>query len=119
MEAHREVQHPHNLEQGICPPHSELSVASGLLALQPGATQAAIVLHPHPGRGGDMYNPFVVQAVQLAKLSGISTLRFNFSRSEGMGDDETEAEDEKQRSRIRGQPQPQPAALPKTQPRSS
>jgi alpha/beta superfamily hydrolase len=75
----------------ICPPHSELSVASGLLALQPGATQAAIVLHPHPGRGGDMYNPFVVQAVQLAKLSGISTLRFNFSRLEGMGDDETEA----------------------------
>lgn len=74
----------------ICPPHSELSVASGLLALQPGATRAAIVLHPHPGRGGDMYNPFVVQTVKLAKRSSITTLRFNFSTPEGMGDD-TEA----------------------------
>ena len=64
-----------------------LGVASGLMALQPDATRACIVLHPHPGRGGDMYNPFVGACVTAMRHSGISTLRFNFSTPDGAGDD--------------------------------
>ena len=74
----------------ICGPDSDLSIANGLLALQPEATRACVITHPHPGRGGDMYNAFVSHAVQNFRMAGISTLRFNFSSPDGVGDDAEE-----------------------------
>ena len=66
---------------------SRVRVASGLMAIQPDATHACIVTHPHPGRGGDMYNAFVGATVQALRHAGISTLRFNFSAADGNADD--------------------------------
>ena len=54
-------------------------MAAGLMALQPEASTACIVTHPHPGRGGDKYNAFVGEAVRACRFAGVSTLRFNFS----------------------------------------
>lgn len=47
-----------------------------------GAVDAArggiVVCHPHPLYGGDMDNPVVVRAAEVAREVGLSTLRFNF-----------------------------------------
>jgi uncharacterized protein len=37
-----------------------------------------VVCHPHPLYGGDMENPVVVRAVEVARDLSVSTLRFNF-----------------------------------------
>jgi len=37
-----------------------------------------VVCHPHPLYGGDMDNPVVVRAVEVATQGGLSTCRFNF-----------------------------------------
>src|SRR5262245_59100193 len=37
-----------------------------------------VVCHPHPLYGGDMDNPVVVRAVEVAREAGLNTLRFNF-----------------------------------------
>ena len=37
-----------------------------------------VVCHPHPLYGGDMENPVVVRAAEVARDEGLSTLRFNF-----------------------------------------
>ena len=71
----------------ISAPGSSLRVANGLMSLQPDARIGAIVMHPHPGRGGDMYNAFVGQCVNALRHAGVSTLRFNFSTPDGNGDD--------------------------------
>ena len=34
--------------------------------------------HPHPLYGGDMDNPVVIRAVEVAQAAGLATLRFNF-----------------------------------------
>jgi len=40
--------------------------------------KGAVITHPHPLYGGDMYNP-VVEAIETAyRKAGFSTLRFNF-----------------------------------------
>ncbi|WP_319522939.1 alpha/beta fold hydrolase [uncultured Desulfosarcina sp.] len=40
--------------------------------------KGAVITHPHPLYGGDMYNP-VVEAIEAAyRKAGFSTLRFNF-----------------------------------------
>jgi alpha/beta superfamily hydrolase len=37
-----------------------------------------VVCHPHPLYGGDMHNPVVVRAAEVAQGMGLATLRFNF-----------------------------------------
>lgn len=45
----------------------------------PAETRGGIaVCHPHPLYGGDMDNPVVVRAVEVAATLGLATLRFNF-----------------------------------------
>jgi uncharacterized protein len=45
-----------------------------------GAPLAGLVLcHPHPQFGGDMENPVVVRAAEVARDRGLLTLRFNFA----------------------------------------
>jgi uncharacterized protein len=46
------------------------------LADEPGG--GLVVCHPHPLYGGDMDNPVVVRAVEVATEGGLSTCRFNF-----------------------------------------
>jgi len=50
----------------------------GRLSVGPGARAGLVVCHPHPLYGGDMDNPVVVRAVDVAAEAGIATLRFNF-----------------------------------------
>jgi alpha/beta superfamily hydrolase len=37
-----------------------------------------ILCHPHPQYGGDMHNPVITTAAEVASREGFSTLRFNF-----------------------------------------
>lgn len=48
-----------------------------------------VVCHPHPLYGGDMDNPVVIRAAEVAQAAGYTTLRFNFrgaGASEGVHD---------------------------------
>lgn len=48
-----------------------------------------VVCHPHPLYGGDMDNPVVIRAAQVAQAAGYASLRFNFrgaGGSEGVHD---------------------------------
>src|SRR5439155_17501983 len=59
------------------------------LRLAESARGGLVVCHPHPLYGGDMDNPVVVRAAEVATESGLSTLRFNFrgvGRSSGTHD---------------------------------
>jgi len=42
------------------------------------ATGGLVICHPHPQYGGDMENPVVVRVAEVARDSGLATLRFNF-----------------------------------------
>jgi alpha/beta superfamily hydrolase len=61
-----------------------------LEAIREGAgSPCAVIAHPHPLYGGDMYNNVVVTARDAALAHGFSALRFNFrgvGRSEGVHD---------------------------------
>ena len=48
------------------------------LGLIEDARGGLVMCHPHPLYGGDMDNPVVVRAAEVAAESGLSTLRFNF-----------------------------------------
>jgi alpha/beta superfamily hydrolase len=48
------------------------------LGVAASARGGLVICHPHPLYGGDMDNPVVVRAVEVASESGLSTLRFNF-----------------------------------------
>ena len=50
----------------------------GRLGLHEAARGGLVVCHPHPLYGGDMENPVVVRAAEVAREVGLSTLRFNF-----------------------------------------
>lgn len=48
-----------------------------------------VLCHPHPLYGGDMDNPVVIRAAEVARATGYATLRFNFrgvGASEGIHD---------------------------------
>ncbi len=70
----------------------------GLLSIQEALSNAGgmIFCHPHPLYGGDMENPVIATAVNVAGEEGFSTLRFNFrgvgesegSYGEGIGEQE-------------------------------
>jgi len=48
-----------------------------------------VVCHPHPLYGGDMDNPVVIRAAEVAQAAGYATLRFDFrgaGASEGVHD---------------------------------
>jgi len=48
-----------------------------------------VVCHPHPLYGGDMDNPVIIRAAEVAQAAGYATLRFNFrgaGASEGVHD---------------------------------
>src|SRR5262245_48015227 len=42
------------------------------------ARAGLVVCHPHPLYGGDMDNPVVIRAAEVAREVGVATLRFNF-----------------------------------------
>ncbi len=50
----------------------------GRLGLAADARGGLVMGHPHPLYGGDMDNPVVVRAVEVAREEGLTTLRFNF-----------------------------------------
>lgn len=55
-----------------------------------GAGGAAVITHPHPLYGGDMYNPVVESVARAFARRGMTTLRFNFrgvGRSQGRYDE--------------------------------
>src|SRR5512132_3750608 len=56
----------------------------------PAAAAGVVLCHPHPLYGGDMDNPVIIRAAEVAQVLGVSTLRFNFR---GVGDS-TGAHDE-------------------------
>ncbi len=61
----------------------------GLIETAAGA-RGAVLTHPHPLYGGDMYNPVVECLQQAYRSKGFTTLRFNFrgaGKSEGSHDD--------------------------------
>jgi alpha/beta superfamily hydrolase len=61
--------------------HIEVSPGLALearLGLIENARGGLVICHPHPLYGGDMENPVVVRAAEVASESGLSTLRFNF-----------------------------------------
>lgn len=49
-----------------------------LLALPESPKAGLVLCHPHPLYGGDMHNPVVVRAGEVAQGQGLATLRFNF-----------------------------------------
>jgi alpha/beta superfamily hydrolase len=79
-----------------------LSIAAGLtlearLAAPAGARAGLVVCHPHPLYGGDMENPVVVRAAEVAQEVGLATLRFNFrgvGASKGTHDNGTGEQDD-------------------------
>ena len=56
----------------------------GRLGLVPGPRGGLVMGHPHPLYGGDMDNPVVVRAVEVAREAGLATLRFNFRGPEAL-----------------------------------
>ena len=53
-------------------------VLEGRLAIPGGATDGAVICHPHPQYGGDMDNLVVVAIANALRAAGLATLRFNF-----------------------------------------
>lgn len=61
----------------------------GRAAVPPSPGGGLVMCHPHPLYGGDMDNPVVIRAAEVAQAAGLATLRFNFrgaGGSEGIHD---------------------------------
>jgi hypothetical protein len=59
----------------------------GRLAVPAEPRGGLLLCHPHPLYGGDMDNPVVLRAAEVAGAGGLATMRFNFrgvGRSEGV-----------------------------------
>ncbi len=71
-------------------------VLEGRLALPDSGAAGLVLCHPHPLYGGDMDNPVIIRAAEVALALGVSTLRFNFrgvgsssgAHDEGRGEQE-------------------------------
>ena len=83
---------------GIEYPNLETAVAAGIFHMEERITVEAeggprleawlglvepvrgglVLCHPHPLYGGDMDNPVVIRAAEVARETGLATLRFNF-----------------------------------------
>lgn len=50
----------------------------GILSVPPRARRAAVLCHPHPQFGGDMYNNVITAVAAALGKVGVATLRFNF-----------------------------------------
>jgi len=64
-------------------------ILEGLLHPSSKGTHGAVITHPHPLYGGDMYNPVVECIQQACRDAGFTTLRFNFrgtGKSQGIHD---------------------------------
>ncbi len=68
----------------------------GRLAVVEPARGGLVICHPHPLYGGDMDNPVVVRATEVAREAGLAALRLNFrgvgasqgTHDEGRGEQE-------------------------------
>jgi alpha/beta superfamily hydrolase len=69
----------------------------GKLAVSDGSNAGLVLCHPHPLYGGDMENPVIVRAADVAREASLATLRFNFRGVGGSagayGHGEAEGED--------------------------
>jgi hypothetical protein len=71
-------------------------VLEARLALPDSGASGLVLCHPHPLYGGDMDNPVITRAAEVALALGVSTLRFNFrgvggssgAHDEGRGEQE-------------------------------
>jgi alpha/beta superfamily hydrolase len=75
-------------ERTIVEVEGGLTLEARLALVDPGRG-GLVLCHPHPLYGGDMDNPVVVRAAEVAREVGLATLRFNFrgvGASEGSHD---------------------------------
>ena len=51
------------------------------IAVPATAVAGLVMCHPHPLYGGDMDNPVVIRAVEVAQAAGVATRRFKIGRA--------------------------------------
>jgi hypothetical protein len=73
------------MEEALTVPVPDGPALEARLGLVVGATRGFVVCHPHPLYGGDMDNPVVIRAAEVARTAGFATLRFNFRGAGGSG----------------------------------
>ena len=66
------------MEQAVAIQVPDGPALEGQLGLVPEPRGGLVICHPHPLYGGDMDNPVVVRAAEVAREAGLATLRFNF-----------------------------------------
>ena len=66
------------MEEAITVPVPEGPTLEARLHLPRNPAGGFVLCHPHPLYGGDMDNPVVIRAAEVAQAAGYATLRFNF-----------------------------------------
>ena len=66
------------MEEAVTVQSPEGPALEARLARTAGSRAGFVICHPHPLYGGDMDNPVVVRAAEVAQAGGYATLRFNF-----------------------------------------